>query len=177
MRRTPISAVGDRYPNTQEALLQHVEKNTRDGTTLSALISEGRRRVVLSAGVATATTTSAAPTATTTSAATAPAAATTTSAAALTAATPTCATTTPARTAATCATARTTGGAGHHGIGSRAKAVIRGTAKGVKDSYNNEGNSDYKEGILGGILPGLLSPEPFKGRQHGNTFISEGTTT
>ena len=153
-----------------------MERNTRAGTTLSALISEGRRRVVLSAGVATATTTSAAPTATTTSAATAPAAATTTSAAALTAAT---ATTTPARTAATCATAtaRTTCGAGHHGIGSRAKAVIRGTAKGVKDSYNNEGNSDYKEGILGGILPGLLSPEPFKGRQHGNTFISEGTTT
>ena len=155
-----------------------MERNTRAGATLSALISKGRRRVVLSAAVATATT-AAAPTATTTSAATAPAAATTTSAAALTAATPTCATTTPARTAATCATAtaRTTCGAGHHGIGSRAKAVIRGTAKGVKDSYNNEGNSDYKEGILGGILPGLLSQEPFKGRQHGNTFISEGTTT
>jgi hypothetical protein len=50
--------------------------------------------------------------------------------------------------------------------------VIRGTAKGVKDCHNNEGNSDYEESILGGILPRLLSPKPLKGRQHGSTFES-----
>jgi hypothetical protein len=50
--------------------------------------------------------------------------------------------------------------------------VIRGTAEGVKDCYNNKGNSDYEESILGGILAGLLPPKPLKGRQHGNTFDS-----
>jgi|SRR5271170_2281438 len=53
--------------------------------------------------------------------------------------------------------------------------MVRGTAEGVKDGYNNEGNSDYKESVLGGILPRLLSPKPLEGRQHGNTFDSEGT--
>jgi hypothetical protein len=49
--------------------------------------------------------------------------------------------------------------------------VIRGTAEGVKDCYNNQGNSDYQESVLGCILPRLLPPKPLKGRQHGNTLI------
>jgi hypothetical protein len=143
----------------------------------ATLISHGSRRVFHSAIVATAAATTAAATTTATTAASGRAAATTAAAAALAAATA-LATATTALTAATTlatATTGTPGGATHHGIRGRAKAMIRRTAEGVKDGYNNEGNSDYKESILGGILPRLLSPEPFEDRQHGNTFDSEET--
>jgi hypothetical protein len=80
-----------------------------------------------------------------------------------------------APTTTTGAAAGTPGRAAQHGIRGRAKAMIRGTAEGVENGNNNEGNSDYKEGILRGILSRLLSPEPFEGGQHGNTFDSEGT--
>jgi hypothetical protein len=53
--------------------------------------------------------------------------------------------------------------------------VICGTAESVKYCYNNQGNSDYEESILGGILAGLLSPKPLRCRQHGNTFDSVET--
>ena len=86
--------------------------------------------------------------------------------------------TTAARAPTTTATGTAAGApgrAGEHGIRGGAKTVIGRTAESVEDGYDNEGNSHYKESVLGGILSRLLSPEPFEDRQHGNTFDSEGT--
>jgi hypothetical protein len=145
--------------------------------------TDRRGRIIDAAAAATTAATTAA-TASATRSATATrarAAATTTSATGL-------ATATTASTAASLATALTSaatlpaasGARGsrprRYGIRGRAKAVISGSAKRIKNSHNNEGDSDDQEGVFGCILPGLLSPEPFEDGQHGNTF-SEGTLT
>jgi hypothetical protein len=74
-------------------------------------------------------------------------------------------------TAAGASASRTSrGGRPQHRIRRCAKAVVLGSAKRIEDGHNNEGESHDQKGILRGILPGLLSPEPFEHGQHGNTF-------
>ena len=48
--------------------------------------------------------------------------------------------------------------------------MIRGAAKGIEDGDDDQGDTYDEESVFRGILAGLLSPEPFQGIQHGNTF-------
>jgi hypothetical protein len=127
------------------------------------------RRIVYSAAGAAAaagatTATGTAATAASTAAA-ATAAAGTTAAATARATTATARATTAARTTAaastTTATCATCNGA-CDGATSRTKSVISCLPVGINDAHNHKEEHDYKESVLGSILPGLLTPEPFQ---------------
>jgi hypothetical protein len=86
-----------------------------------------------------------------------------TAAATLTAATRTAGS--PATRAAACRTA------GHHTSARRIKGMICRSAESIENSDGDNGDSNNQEGVFRGILSRLLSPEPFEGYQHGNTYF------
>ena len=131
------------------------------------------RWVVLPAAVSTAATTSARAAAASAAATSAPAAPALSAATALSAAAALTApaSATPATSTSAAATsARAACTAGHHGIGSGIKRVILRPAESVKNRHHDKGYTHKQEGVLGCVLPGLLTPEPSEGGQHGGTF-------
>jgi pantothenate kinase type III len=134
--------------------------------------SWGAYAAATASGSAAATSTAGAATTTGRAAASASAAGLAAATAAASAAATTATRTASARTASA---ARASRAAGHHTSTGGIKGMIRGSAEGIKNSYNDESDSYNQEGIFRGVLPGLLSPEPFEGRQHDNTFFGGRT--